>query len=60
MSRIREKINLVIKDLPIVAQDELGNQYSYGDEGFPRKRPQVNAAIWLGVEPDLQLEEFEM
>jgi hypothetical protein len=52
MLNIREKITLVVADEPVVAQDEDGNQYSYGDEGFPKRRPRFNAAAWLGVSPD--------
>jgi len=52
MMKIREKINLVVADEPIVAQDEDGNQYNYCDEGFPKRRPKLNAAKWLGVIPD--------
>jgi hypothetical protein len=52
MAKIREKVSLVIQDVPIVAQDEFGNQYSYGEEGFPERRAKVDARKWLGVEPD--------
>lgn len=52
MLRLREKIAFVVEDVPIVAQDECGNQYSYGDEGFPKSKPRIDAATWLGVEPD--------
>jgi len=52
MQKIRKKIILVVADEPVVAQDEDGNQYSYGYEGFPKRRPKLNAAKWLGVEPD--------
>ena len=35
MLKIREKITLSVKEMPIVAQDDRGNEYSYGDEGLP-------------------------
>ncbi len=59
MSKIREKITLTGKDVPFVAQDAQGNQYCYGDEGFPKRRPKVDAKTWLAVEPDGPFQELE-
>ena len=59
MVKLREKITLSVKDMPIVAQDDRGNEYCYGDEGFPRKRPKADARAWLGVEPDSPVLELE-
>ena len=39
-------------EAPMVAEDDSGHSYSYGDEGFPEVRPQPNAEVWLGVAPD--------
>ena len=39
-------------DAPMVAEDEDGNRYSYGTEGFPRDHPTPGAEEWLGVAPD--------
>ena len=52
MARIREKVSLMVQDADMVAQDEFGNQYSYGDEGFPKRRPKPDARQWFGVKPD--------
>jgi hypothetical protein len=59
MKRIKDKVSLVVQDADIVAQDEFGNQYSYGDEGFPARRPRIDARKWLGVEPDRPDPEYE-
>jgi hypothetical protein len=36
---------------PIVAEDDDGNAYSYGEDFLP-ERPRVTAEQWLGVAPD--------
>lgn len=51
--KIEEKLTFVIEDLPIVAAEDKGNSYSYGDLGFPERRPQITAQKWLDVFPDL-------
>ena len=51
-AKLVSKVNLVASEAPIVAEDDEGNQYSYGAQGFPEKRPKVSAVDWLGVEPD--------
>lgn len=52
MTKIRQKLQLVVADVPIVAEDEKGNQYSYGLEGFPKEILGINAGEWLEVSPD--------
>jgi hypothetical protein len=52
-AKIEEKLTFVIEDLPIVAADDHGNSYSYGDLGFPERRPEISAEEWLNVFPDL-------
>jgi hypothetical protein len=32
----------------MIAEDDLGGRYHYGQEGFPPQRPTPNAAHWLG------------
>ena len=39
-------------DAQIDAEDDDGNTYSYGAEGFPPERPEPGAEQWLGVAPD--------
>ena len=50
--KIEERIQFVPDEAPIVAEDDQGAQYSYGDEGFSRTEPDVDARTWLGVSPD--------
>jgi len=52
-AKIEEELSFVIEDLPIVAADDSGNSYSYGELGFPKRRPDITAQEWLSVEPDL-------
>jgi hypothetical protein len=35
----------------MVAEDDEGGSYSYGQEGFPSERPRPRADEWLGVRP---------
>jgi hypothetical protein len=46
------KIQLLAGPAPMVAEDDSGNRYSYGSDGFPPQRPNPDARQWLGVEPD--------
>ena len=50
-ARIVAKVTLVADEAPIVAEDDLGGSYNYGQEGFPSERPTPRAADWLGVTP---------
>jgi hypothetical protein len=52
--KLTEKIQLVADELAMVAEDEHGNSYSYGIDGFPPNRPSPNASQWLGIQPDRQ------
>ena len=36
----------------IIAEDDAGNIYNYGTQGFPKSRPATRAEEWLGVRPD--------
>ena len=50
---LTEKIEQVVDDdAPMVAEDDEGNSYNYGEQGFPDRRPQPSAEEWLGVQPD--------
>jgi len=49
---IEEHLQFVTDNSPIVAEDDLGGRYSYGEEGFPLARPDTDARTWLGVVPD--------
>ena len=48
-ARIVAKVELIGDGAPYVAEDELGCRYSYGRDGFPRKKPTPRATEWLGV-----------
>jgi hypothetical protein len=51
--RLTEQLEFVADETAtIVAEDDEGNRYSYGVDGFPRERPVVGAEQWLGVTPD--------
>src|SRR5947208_3429062 len=49
--RILTKVALVVDQMPMVAEDDCGASYSYGQEGIPGERPSPSAAEWLGVRP---------
>lgn len=51
LAKIQAKIKLVAEDASMIAEDESGAQYDYGQEGFPSERPRPAAADWLGVKP---------
>jgi hypothetical protein len=53
-ARIVAKIALIADEAPMVAEDDLGGSYSYGQEGFPKQTAIPNAADWLGVKPRLE------
>ena len=48
---ILSKVDFVSEEAPIVAEDDAGNAYSYGQEGFPDERPTPDAWTWFGVFP---------
>ena len=52
--RLLEAKVVLIPDLdaPMIAEDDEGHSYSYGQEGFPHVRPTPDAEAWLGVSPD--------
>ena len=50
--KIEERLQFVPDEAPIVAEDDQGAQYSYGDEGFSRVEPDIDERTWLGVSPD--------
>ncbi len=52
LALVVQRLELVEDDAPMVAEDDEGNSYSYGAEGFPKKRPNPNADQWLSVRPD--------
>lgn len=51
-ARLTAKLRLVPDDTAMVAEDDEGRQYSYGEKGFPSSRPTPTAQEWLDVHPD--------
>ena len=50
-ARITAKVALNTDVSPMVAEDDSGGSYNYGQEGFPPQRPTAGAAEWLSVRP---------
>ena len=51
-SRLSSMVQLIGDGSPYIAEDENGNSYNYGEEGFSKIRSDVSANVWLGVQPD--------
>jgi len=51
-AKITLRIELVPSDSGVIAEDDNGNQYNYGKQGFPENRPSPSAEEWFGVQPD--------
>jgi hypothetical protein len=51
LARIYEKVALEPDEASMVAEDDSGDRYNYGEEGFPERAPDIPAAAWLGVRP---------
>ncbi|RLA94571.1 MAG: hypothetical protein DRG25_02205 [Deltaproteobacteria bacterium] len=49
-SILESKLQLIADNASIVAEDEEGQQFSYGDDKFPEKLPDIRARDWLGIE----------
>ena len=58
--QIEEHILFVPDDAPIVAEDDQGSRYSYGEEGFPNAEPDIYAQTWLGVSPDRPVPDWDI
>ena len=51
-AKLTAKLDLVADEAPMIAEDDAGQRYSYGDQGFPDENPEPDAHQWLGVIPD--------
>ena len=58
--KIEEHIEFIPADASIVAEDDLGGQCDYGDEGFPPTEPDIDARTWLGVVPDRPVPDWDL
>ncbi len=50
-TQIIAKVALIADEAAMIAEDDQGGSYNYGQEGFPNERPTPHAAEWLGVHP---------
>jgi hypothetical protein len=48
-AQLASKVRLIADEAPFVAEDDMGNIYNYGQEGF--ERPSMRAEDWLRVTP---------
>ena len=44
---------LIADDVHMVAEDDLGGRYSYGQEGFSSEYQPPRTSEWLGVKPSV-------
>jgi len=49
---LTSKLDMVPDEAPMVAEDDQGNSYSYGESGFPLTRLDLDAQTWIGITPD--------
>ncbi|MEW6406383.1 MAG: hypothetical protein AB1649_31755 [Chloroflexota bacterium] len=54
-AKLEERLKLIYDDSPYIAEDEAGQIYNYGQEGFPDEPPDIPAFEWLAVEPDSEM-----
>lgn len=50
--KLLTKLNIVVDNVHIIAEDDSGRNYDYEKEGFPETKPDVKARDWLGITPD--------
>lgn len=50
-ARIIAKVLIVADEVPMIAEDDSGALYNYGEEGFPQRPPDISAQEWFGVSP---------
>lgn len=50
-AKIIAKVDLIPDDSGIIAEDDVGGSYSYGESGFPPSRPDPPAKEWFGIKP---------
>ena len=51
-AKLTSRLELVPSEPGVIAEDDDGNQYNFGRQGFPESRPFPSAEDWLGVQPD--------
>lgn len=59
--KFESRIRLIaVEEITVTAEDEKGRQYDYAKSGFPKRKPRIDAASWLGVEPDIPARDVEI
>jgi hypothetical protein len=48
---ISKNLKLIADEGSMIAEDDTGASYNYGQEGFPNEHPSPSAEQWLGVQP---------
>ena len=51
-NKLKNKLQFIIDDAHIVAEDDDGRTYDYSKEGFVKLKPPLQAKEWLGIKPD--------
>ena len=52
-AKLQVKLELVVDERAgHIAEDGRGRYYDYGNEGFSKSNPDIDASFWLGIEPD--------
>jgi hypothetical protein len=54
--KITSKVQFIVDDAGMVAEDDDGGRYDYFHEGVPESGPGFSAEDWLGVHPRPELE----
>jgi len=49
---LQDKLELIIDNVHIIAEDDSGNNYDYSKEGFSEVKPDIRARDWLAITPD--------
>jgi hypothetical protein len=52
LNKLKEKMELIYDESPFIAEDDHGNCYNYGEEGFAEAQPDIDARDWLMIAPD--------
>jgi len=50
-AKITAKVTLIPDHAPMIAEDDTGASYNYGQDGFPTPSPVPPAREWFGVSP---------
>lgn len=51
-AQLTAKLDLIADEVAHTAEDDEGNAYCLGTDGWPESGPDKSVAVWLGVAPD--------